>query len=162
MKVELVETGDESNAEADKFLADMPALLAQTEPPKARYGNSKCKVCPYDGLCKPEFETKDELTLLYGIDSRSAPNLEAQGITTISQLAEMQPEDIEVVPHLKGIHKKYKAVLQAKAYLTGELFKIQSPVLPEGTWVHFDIEVNPLTDDGEEHVYLGGIPQVTI
>jgi uncharacterized protein len=151
-----VETGDESNAEADKFLADMPTLLARKEPPEARYGNSKCKVCPYDGLCKPEFEAKDELTLLYGIDSRSAPHLEAQGITTISQLAEMQPEDIEDVPYLKGIHKKYKAVLQAKAYLTGELFKIQSPVLPEGTWVHFDIEVNPLTDKGEEHVYLWG------
>ena len=48
-------------------------------------------------------------------------------------------------------------MLQAKAYLTGELFKIQSPVLPEGTWVHFDIEVNPLTDKGEEHVYLWGL-----
>ena len=151
-----VETGDEANAEADKFLADMPKLLSREEPPDARYGNSKCKVCPYDSLCKPEFEAKEELTLLYGIDSRNAPHLEAQGITTISQLAEMQPEDIEDVPYLKGIHKKYKAVLQAKAYLTGDLFKIQSPVLPEGTWVHFDIEVNPLTDNGEEHVYLWG------
>ncbi len=60
------------------------------------------------------------------------------------------------MPYLKGIHKKYRAVLQAKAYQTNEMFKIQTPVLPEGTWVHFDIEVNPLTDHGEEHVYLWG------
>jgi predicted RecB family nuclease len=82
--------------------------------------------------------------------------LEAQGITTITQLADSQPEDIDDVPYLKGIHKKYRAVLQAKSYKTGEMFKIQSPRLPEGTWVHFDIESNPLTDDGEDHVYLWG------
>jgi uncharacterized protein len=151
-----VETGGEANAEADKFLADMPKLLDQRKPPEARYGNSKCKVCPYNSLCKPEFEAKEELTLLYGIDSRSAPHLEAQGVNTISKLAEIQPEDIEDVPYLKGIHKKHKAVLQAKAYITGDIFKIKSPTLPEGTWIHFDIEVNPLTDDGEEHVYLWG------
>lgn len=151
-----VETADEANREAEKFLADMRGILSLKNPPEARYGESKCKVCPYVALCKPEFEAKDELTLLYGIDSRNAPHLEAQGITTITQLANSQPEDIEDVPYLKGIHKKYRAVLQAKSYKTGEMFKIQSPRLPEGTWVHFDIEVNPLTDHGEDHVYLWG------
>lgn len=28
--------------------------------------------------------------------------------------------------------------------------------MPQGTWVHFDIEANPLTPSGEEHVYLWG------
>lgn len=151
-----VETGDEANKEADKFLADMRGILSLQHPPEARYGESKCKVCPYVGLCKPAFEAKEDLTLLYGIDSRAAPHLEAQGITTITQLADSQPEDIDDVPYLKGIHKKYRAVLQAKSYKTGEMFKIQSPRLPEGTWVHFDIESNPLTDHGEDHVYLWG------
>ena len=100
---------------------------------------------------------KQELTLLYGVDSRSAPHLEEQGIDTISKLAAMQPEDIADVPYLKGIHNKYKAVLQAKAYLTGEMFQIKKPVIPEGTWVHFDIESNPLNDSGEDHVYLWGL-----
>jgi uncharacterized protein len=151
-----VETGEEANVEAEKFLADTRGILSLKNAPEARYGESKCKVCPYVGLCKPQFEAKEDLTLLYGIDSRSAPHLEAQGIDTITKLANSQPEDIEDVPYLKGVHKKYRAVLQAKAYKTGEMFKIQSPRLPEGTWVHFDIEVNPLTDNGEEHVYLWG------
>lgn len=68
----------------------------------------------------------------------------------------MQPEEIEDVPYLKGIHKKYRAVLQAKAYKTGDMFKMQTPKLPNGTWVHFDIEDNPLTDDGNKHIYLWG------
>lgn len=151
-----VETGDEANKEADKFRDDMRGILSLKTPPEARYSESKCKVCPYIGLCKPEFKAKEELTLLYGIDSRAAPHLEAQGIDTITRLANSQPEDIEDVPYLKGIHKKYRAVLQAKAYHSGEMFKIQAPHLPEGTWIHFDIESNPLTDHGEDHVYLWG------
>jgi uncharacterized protein len=152
----IAETGDESAALADGFLEDMRLLLSHKEAPEARYGESKCKVCPYVALCKPEFEAREDLTLLYGIDSRAAPKLEAQGIDTITTLANSQPEDIDDVPYLKGIHKKYRAVLQAKAYKTDEMFTIQAPRIPEGTWVHFDIEANPLTDHGEEHVYLWG------
>ncbi|MFZ4762465.1 MAG: TM0106 family RecB-like putative nuclease [Alphaproteobacteria bacterium] len=151
------EIGDEANKLADEFLQDMRSLLSQAKEPEARYGESKCKVCPYTGRCKPKFMAKQELTLLYGIDSRSAPHLEEQGIDTIAKLAAMQPEDISDVPYLKGIHNKYKAVLQAKAYLTGEMFQIKKPVIPEGTWVHFDIESNPLNDSGEDHVYLWGL-----
>ena len=29
--------------------------------------------------------------------------------------------------------------------------------MPAGTWVHFDIETNPLSPSGEEHVYLWGL-----
>lgn len=45
-----VETGDEANKEAEKFLADMRGILSLKTPPEARYGESKCKVCPYVGL----------------------------------------------------------------------------------------------------------------
>lgn len=150
------EIGAEADAGAQEFLEGMRSILSSPTKPDARYGESKCKMCVYVGICKPEFEAKEELTLLYGIDSRSAPHLEAQGIKTITQLANTLPENIEDVPYLKGIHKKYKAVLQAKAYLTGEIFHIKKAVLPEGTWIHFDIESNPLNDSGEDHVYLWG------
>jgi len=151
-----VETSDEADKEAKKFLNDMRDILSLKTPPEVRYGESKCKVCPYNGICKPQFEKKEELTLLYGIDSRNAPHLEAQGITTITKLASSQPDDINNAPHLSNKTRKYRAVLQAKSYLTGKLFKIKKFDLPEGTWVHFDIEVNPLTDNGIEHVYLWG------
>ena len=121
------------------------------------YAHSKCSICSYVGICKPEFEAKQELTLIYGVDSRNAPYLEAQGITTIRQLADADPEAISDVPHLKGARNKLKAVLQAKSYLTHETYRIGDIQLPAGTWVHFDIEDNPLNDSGDDHVYLWGL-----
>lgn len=151
-----VEVGTETDKITDKFLADMSSLLTSKTHPEARYSESKCKVCPYNGLCKPEFKAKEELTLLYGIDSRSAPGLESQGITTIKALSTSDPEYIDDVPYLKGFEKKQRAVLQAQAYFSDQDYQIAPVNIPGGTWVHFDIEVNPLTDNGEEHVYLWG------
>lgn len=147
------EFGDETYKEVAKFLIDMRSILSINTPPEVRYGKSKCESCPYVGICKPAFEATEELTLLYGIESRAAPNLESQDINTITTLADSNPEDIAEVPYLPDVSR---AVLQAKTYKTGEMFVIHPPNLPNGTWVHFDIEVNPLTDNGEEHVYLWG------
>ena len=118
----------------------MRQILAHKTKPSARYAHSKCSICSYVGICKPEFEAKQELTLIYGIDSRNAPHMEAQGIATISQLADADPEAISDVPYLKGARNKLKAVLQAKSYLTHETYRIGDIQLPTGTWVHFDIE----------------------
>lgn len=151
------EIGDESKKLAEEFLHSMRELLSQMHEPEVRYGESKCKVCPYIGLCKPKFEAKQELTLLYGVDSRNAPQLEKHGIRTISDLANADPASIPDVPYLKGHKKKQRAVLQAKAYFSDQSHKIADIKMPEGAWVHFDIESNPLTDSGEEHVYLWGL-----
>jgi len=151
------EIGDEANKLADEFLQDMRQILAHETKPAARYAHSKCSICSYVGICKPEFEAKQEITLIYGVDSRNAPHLEAQGITTIRQLADADPEAISDVPHLKGARNKLKAVLQAKSYLTHETYRIGDIQLPAGTWVHFDIEDNPLNDSGDDHVYLWGL-----
>ena len=45
---------------------------------------------------------------------------------------------------------------QAQAYLSGELQVIAPIELPVGTWVHFDVEANPLPVTGNE-VYLWGL-----
>ena len=66
-----IDVADEAEKITNKFLADMPTLLANKETPEARYSESKCKVCPYNGLCKPYFQANEELTLLYGIDALS-------------------------------------------------------------------------------------------
>jgi predicted RecB family nuclease len=151
------EVGDDANALAEEFLTDMRSLLARTTEPEARYSESKCKLCNFYEKCKPEFVAKQELTLLYGIDSRNAPHLEAQGIKTIRDLANANPEAIADVPYLKGPEKKLRAVLQAKAYFSNESHKIADIILPAGTWIHFDIESNPLNESGEDHVYLWGL-----
>ena len=57
---------------------------------------------------------------------------------------------------LKGLKRKKRANLQAKSFLTGEIFKLNEITLPEGNWIHFDIEDNPLTSTRVRHVYLWG------
>jgi len=47
-------------------------------------------------------------------------------------------------------------VLQAKSYFDESFHKLKPINLPNGSWIHFDIEVNPLTASGKEHVYLWG------
>ena len=153
---EVTEIGDEADKEVDKFLAGMREMLVQQTPPDVRYSESKCKACSYNGVCKPQFEAKGELTLLYGIDSRAAPGLEKQGIDSIRKLADADPASIEDVPYLKGIEKKQRAVLQAKSYFDGSFHQLKPITLPGGKWVHFDIETNPLAESGPEHVYLWG------
>jgi uncharacterized protein len=153
---ETVEIGDEADKLADKFLAGMREILANKTSPQVRYSESRCKPCPYYGVCKPEFKAKEEITLLYGVESRAAPGLEAQGITTISKMAESDPNIISDVPYLKGFSKRNRAVLQAKSYFDDSVHRLQDVVMPEGTWVHFGIETNPLADTRQEHVYLWG------
>ena len=148
--------GDETNAAANEFVTEMRELLSSEDEPLVRYSHSKCRACPYYTHCKPPFETKEELSLLYGIQGRAANGLEDAGINTISSLAGADPSDIPDVPYLKGFDKKNRAVLQAKSYLSGEVFKLNPVVLPDGHWIHFDIEDNPLTGDGNKHVYLWG------
>jgi len=150
------EIGDEVNQSVDDFIIGMNEILASPEPPLVRYSHSKCKQCPYFEICNPGFEQKGELSIVYHIDSRAVPGLETVGITSIEDLANTSPEKIPDVPYLKGLEKKEKAVLQAKALLTGEIFKLNEFELPAGTWVHFDLEDNPLETSGEKHVYLWG------
>jgi predicted RecB family nuclease len=148
--------GDEANPAANQFTSEMRELLSLEDEPLVRYSHSKCRACPYYTHCKPPFEEKEELSLLYGIQGRAASGLESAGINTISMLASAEPNSIPDVPYLKGTDKKHRAVLQAKSYLSGEIFKLKPVVLPEGHWIHFDIEDNPLTGNGEKHVYLWG------
>lgn len=153
---EQTEIGDEANPVVNKFITEMRNVLDSNKPPLVRYSHSKCKICPYYAICKPGFEERGEITLIYGVDSRSAPHLEKAGITTVQQLADTDPETIEDVPYLKGLEKKQRVVLQTRSWLTGEVFKLNNVELPGGTWIHFDVEDNPLEVSGQKHVYLWG------
>ena len=94
--------------------------------------------------------------MLYKIQGRAADSLENMGIHTITQLSKTKPDDIPDIPYLKGDANKKHAVLQATSWLTDKHFSLGPLALPQGQWVHFDIEDNPLTGTGEKHVYLWG------
>ena len=150
------EIGDESNKVVNQFVTEMRGLVDADEIPQVHYSHSKCKACPYYGVCRPDFEENESLSLIYGIQGRAVVGLNQAGIHTISQFANSRAEDVPDVPYLKGTDKKHKAILQAKSWQTGEVFTLNDVSLPDGTWVHFDIEDNPLTPSGEKHVYLWG------
>ncbi len=152
---EVDEVGAEFDGPLDQFIADARALLTNHARPDAPYGESKCSVCPYYSVCQPEFVAREDLTLLYGVERRSADGLRAHGIETITDLSQGDPHAIPDVPYLKG-PKKDRAVLQAQAWKTGKMTKLNDIELPSGDWVHFDIEANPQTPDGHQHVYLWG------
>ena len=59
--------GDEANAVANQFATEMRELLSSEDEPLVRYSHSKCRACTYYTHCKPPFEQKGELSLLYGI-----------------------------------------------------------------------------------------------
>jgi len=149
------EIGDEANAVREKFVAEMRALLSADNEPQVRYSHSKCRACSYYKHCKPGFVSREDLSLLYGIDGRAVPHLEEAGIDTITKMAEADQDTIPDVPYLKG-EKKGRAVLQARAWFDGKVYQTGEVILPEGQWVHFDLEDNPLTGTGEKHVYLWG------
>lgn len=155
---EIATVGDEETARRDKFIASIQDILSQDAVPGVGFSESKCSGCPYDAVCRPVFVENGELTLVYGVDSRSVPGLIEQGIATIGDLAAADAGALEDVPYLKGPAKE-RAILQAKSQLEGTATVLAEPQLPAGTWIHFDVEDYPLTKnfaDGNE-VYLWGL-----
>ena len=129
-------------------------LQAQNEP-SVDYAHSTCQACPYLTHCLSGFEAKDDLSLLYGVQGRAAAGLQAIGIGSIEALSHANPAEVPDVPYLKG-NKKDRAILQAKSVSADRVYQIAPMSLPTGTWIHFDIEDNPLTAAGDKHVYLWG------
>lgn len=135
--------GDEVNPVVDEFIIGMRALLDLPQQPAVRYSHSKCRICPYETNCRPDFEAQEDISLLYGIHGKAAEQLAAAGISTISQLAKSSVESIPDVPYLKGSKRKHRAILQASSFLSGKVFQLNKATLPQGTWIHFDIEEIP-------------------
>ncbi|HBV21097.1 MAG TPA: recombinase RecB [Nitrosomonas sp.] len=149
--------GCEVDLLVDAFIDDMRRLREQPVQPTVRYSHSKCRICPYFSHCRPQFDLNEDISLLYGMHGRTAEHLAQAGIETISQLAIQNAEDIPDMPHLTGQKRKQRVILQARSFLYGELFQLNKVTLPAGTWIHFDIEDNPLTPTRDRHVYLWGL-----
>ncbi len=153
----IAQLGDEVDPLVDAFILGMRTIVNAQQQPSVRYSHSKCRTCPYFAHCHSEFEAKEDLSLLYGIHGNSADHLANSGISTITQLSMRTAESIPDVPYLKGQQRKHRAILQARSFLTGKFFQLNKTELPQGTWIHFDIEDNPLTSSRERHVYLWGL-----
>jgi uncharacterized protein len=151
------EVGDEANKMTQEFLVSMRDILSKKSPPSAKHAFNKCSGCKYKEICIPEFKAKDDLSLLYGINKISAEALEKIGITTITQLADIDPDTLPDIPYMKKPEDKRRAVMTAKAYKKDEAIQVKKLKLPRGHWVHFDIESNPFVSENKDYVYLWGL-----
>lgn len=153
---EVAEVGDADAPVADAFLADMRALAGAPDEPETHYSYTKCTMCLFSDHCVPTFHQRDELTLNPAVDARAAAGLRGQGITTLGELASSEPAKIVDVPYLKGADRKQRAVLQARSLKTGRVFRVSDASLPDGDYIHFDIESDPLAERAGGEVYLWG------
>jgi uncharacterized protein len=154
---EVEEVGDEVSKEADKFVTDMQSILDSAERPAVHYVDSKCRTCPYDGVCRPDFEKNSDLSLIPGLDKRSIGHLHAMGIKTIEALAKQDYLQIPDIPYLKGEAKKRRVVMQAKSLSTGDIVVVEPLEFRRGEWIHIDFEANPFSELTENEVYLWGL-----
>lgn len=147
--------GDEANEVLDQFLAQFSEALRSPEPPPVSFSESKCGACPYDSICRPDFERAGELSMLHGVSATMAVRLKQAGVPDISALANA---DENLAPAgLAAPDAWRRAVLQARAIAHQEWFVLAVPDLPEGHWIHFDVESNPLSTMPGGEVYLWGL-----
>ncbi len=147
--------GDESDAEAAVFIEEFSEALARLDPPSATFGESKCGACPYDAHCRPLFQQAGEPTLLHGVNAVFAAKLRLAGVDNIATLATADAD--QPLPGFQNHNTWRRAVLQARAVETDRMFMLHAPALPEGTWVHFDVEADPLSATSGGEVYLWGL-----
>jgi len=151
------EVGGEYDEILENFIRDARKIIDAPNPPTASYSVSKCNQCVFHDYCRSGFEQTEDISLLYGVHGKSVPALHSLGIRTIGDLAKTNPQDLPDLPYLKGEARKHRAIAQAKSFQTGNVYLLKDIHLPKGTYVHFDIESNPLNEAGMDHVYLWGL-----
>ena len=142
---------------ARQFVKDMQQLAAMEDMPKTHFAYSKCKPCVFYEFCLQDFEAQDDLTLSPAIDARTAGQLRHQNFNTLTSLATASADDIKEAPYLRNPDKRLRIIQQAKSLTTGEVIVREFPQWPSGTYVHFDIESDPMGAGGGGEVYLWGL-----
>lgn len=97
-----------------------------------------CRSCPWADACRDELEAIDHVSLLPAVGARDAGHLLESGISTTTQMAELEPGAI-----LGRYEVTAEAVLQANARATGSLLHREGAdlLLPDASVeIDFDIE----------------------
>mgnify|MGYP006268345685 CR=1 FL=1 len=146
----------EADADGQQFITDMITLRDLEEEPDTQYSSSKCSACEYAQHCLPRFRRIEEPTLNHKIEKRARNHLIERGFDTLTKISQQTPTTLPDVPYLNGAERKRAAILQARSLLHGEVHRLRGATLPAGTYVHFDIESDPLASLGIAETYLWG------
>ena len=131
-------------------------MLDLPQPPSVRYSHSKCRICPYIDYCRPDFEALEDISLLWHPYKAADHLAEFESIQFLN--LQLVQQNLPDVPYLKGHKRKHRAFC-GQFYLN-DIFSLTSTI-PEGTWIHFDIEDNPLTSTVNV-TYIFGISYLLI
>ncbi|MCB1247583.1 MAG: TM0106 family RecB-like putative nuclease, partial [Acidimicrobiia bacterium] len=113
----------------------------------APWWRGECGHCPWAGVCRPVLEAIDDPTLVRGIDRSARDALAGHGITTVAELAMLDPESELVADGAN--------VLDARSLRAGELLRREPPDHPlsvPGAPIEVDFDIE--TYGG--HIYLAG------
>ncbi len=134
-----------SEEEQRKTIGHMKEIIAVLEGNKPLLKLvSSCKDSPWYKKCVSEAEAKNDIALLYHLDSRAYPTLRAYGINTVAEAANM---DIATLPKIPYASRETleRVKLQAESLLENKLKWIAKPVLSNAKLkIFFDIEGDPL------------------
>lgn len=108
---------------------------------------SKSKNSPWFKVALREAENKQDISLVYKLDSRSLENLRSIGIKTLDDLVCAKVDSFPKIPYASS-DRLQRAQLQAKALIQDTIIPLEdSPELPDHQLkLYFDIEGNPLLD----------------
>lgn len=105
---------------------------------------SSCKESPWFAKCVSEAEEKDDIALVYRLDSRSHPALRESGIHTIHDLAKADIGSLPKIPYASP-EKLEKYKLQAQSLIDKEINRFGESDVPDAPLkIYFDIEGDPL------------------
>ncbi len=105
---------------------------------------SSCKNSPWFSECVRESEAVNDIALIYRLDNRAATTFRSLGLTTVKQIAEMDPAKLPRIPYMSATALE-RVKLQAQALQTHELRWLAKPSVPTAPiQIYFDIEGDPL------------------
>lgn len=122
---------------------------------------SKSKESPWFQEALKEAEEKQDIALIYRLDSRSLNGLRAEGIRTLQDMVGANIDLLPKIPYAAP-EKLKKAQLQAKALIENKIIQIgELDGLPETPLkLYFDIEGDPLLDlDYLFGIWVSGDPK---
>jgi predicted RecB family nuclease len=145
-------------------------IRSLAEEPAELVGWSKCGPCGYKEHCWPIAEEQKALGLVVDIDKKLAPKLEAEGISSYPQVAEvldavelakLKSQRGDNVAGARRILENIEALMRDEPVRRigddGSPVAIDNRVTESDTYVMFDLEGLPPELDEDKRVYLWGM-----
>ena len=138
-------------ARAARTLEELSRLVGSDPPPLVL--NDHCQVCEFRRRCLEEARTKDDISLLRGLNERAIKKLKKKGITTVTQLSYTFRPRKETKREVKN-RRPIRCGLQAAAIRDGKTYVYGTPELPvRQVRIYLDVEGDP----ERNFVYLIGM-----